>query len=78
MNFESSIKTGVWRLHLHSIVDMLPCFCTYDHRNYSGHQTYCLSKHQKVNKLSDIRLHYKTNSKQGPKRFRSNNWLKYL
>ena len=42
LNFQKSIKTGNWQLHLQSISLILPWMHVYDKQNYSRYLTYNL------------------------------------
>ena len=50
LNFQKSIKTGNWQLHLQSISSMLPLMHAYDRQNYSCHLTYNLCTQQNLEK----------------------------
>ena len=40
MNFQKSIKSENWQLHLDSCEKLLPWFHAYDHHNYACHLSY--------------------------------------
>ena len=50
LNFQKSIKTDNWQLHLQSISSMLPSILAYDRQNYSRHLTYNLITQQNLEK----------------------------
>ena len=48
LQFQKSIKSGNWELHLDSCEKLLPWFHAYDHHNYARHFSYYWASQQRL------------------------------